>query len=382
MERWQAPGAGHDGAVMAETTKIGDVARLARVSPSTVSNVLNGRHDRMRPETRERVRQAIAQLGYAPSQVARQLKTGAVPIVGLIVPSVANPFWGAVARYVEEAALARGYQVLLCNAERDPERERRYAAVLWSHGVRGVIFGSSPLSFDHLLDLARRGLRVVAFDRQTQSADRVVVDSVAIDNALGGRLATEHLLDLGHRRIGFLSGPIRTVSRLDRLAGYHAALAAAGLAPDPALVWEGRAGRGLGDSEGAELGRAGAQALLAGTAPPTALVAINDMYALGACAGIRDRGLRIPGDVSVVGFDDIAPLAEIAAPPLTTVRQPLRAMMRAAVERLIGRVEGTPNERPAHLIAIPELVVRASTAPPAARPAGGRPSLAVAQQPG
>ncbi|MBO0795878.1 MAG: LacI family DNA-binding transcriptional regulator, partial [Ktedonobacteraceae bacterium] len=213
---------------MAESVSVRDVARLAKVSASTVSNVLNGRLDRMRPETTKRVLNAIAKLGYTPNQLARQLKTGYVPIIGLIVPSVANPFWGVVARSVEEAAQAYGYQTLLCNAERDPGREQRYAETLWSSGIRGVIFGSSPLSFDHIAPLAKRGLQIVAFDRQMQSADQVIVDSVGVDNVLGTRLAVKHLLDLGHRQIGFLSGPIRTISRLDRLAGYRAALQEAG----------------------------------------------------------------------------------------------------------------------------------------------------------
>lgn len=347
---------------MTATVRIQDVARLAQVSTSTVSNVLNGRDDRMRPATRTRVLRAIEQLGYAPSQLARQLKTGHVPIIGLIVPSVANPFWGIVARGVESVALEFDYQVLLCNAERDPVRERHYAETLWSSGVRGVIFGSSPLSFEHVARLARRGLAVVAFDRQSQSADEVVLDSVGVDNVTGARLATEHLLQLGHRRIGFLSGPIRTVSRLDRLCGYRTALEAAGIMFDDRLVWEGSSISAYGDIESVELGRAGARELLSGPLRPTALFTINDMYALGAYAGVRDLGLTVPNDISIVGFDDLGPLAEIAVPPLTTVRQPLSQMMRIAVERLIGRIDETRTDPAQHVMMAPELIVRASTA--------------------
>lgn len=349
---------------MIESATIQDVARLAHVSSSTVSNYLNGRLDRMRPETTERIQRAIAQLGYTPSIVARHLKTGRVPMLGLIVPSVANPFWGLVARRVEEQALAQGYQVLLCNAERDPDRERRYAEALWASGVRGVVFGSSPLTFDHIQRLAQRGLRVVAFDRQTQRTDRTVVDSVGIDNVQAARQAVEHLLVLGHRRVGLLSGPIRTVSRQDRLAGYQAALRAAGIEPDPALIWEGASDGGFGDKESAELGRLGARELLRHPQPPTALVAINDMYALGAYAGLRDLGMTVPDAISVVGFDDIAPLAEIAQPPLTTMRQPLDEMLQLVVQRLIGRIEQTRTGPPEHTVVAPTLVPRASTAPP------------------
>jgi DNA-binding LacI/PurR family transcriptional regulator len=315
----------------------------------------------MRPATSERIRQAIDELGYAPNQAARQLKTGHVAMLGLIVASVANPFWGAFAHSVEEAALAHGYQVLLCNGERDPEREQRYAETLWASGIRGLIFGSSSLSVDHLLSLAAKGLHIVAFDRPVQHNDPLVIDSVGVDNVLGAKLALRHLVALGHRRSGFISGPLRTVSRLARLEGYRTALAEANLELDPSLIWEGSLGNSFGDFEGAELGRAAARQLLQSPNPPTALFAINDMYALGAYAGIRDLGLRVPEDVSVVGFDNIV-LAEIAQPPLTTVCQPIQTMMRTAVEILFRRLQDKDTSLPEHITITPELIVRASTA--------------------
>jgi DNA-binding LacI/PurR family transcriptional regulator len=362
--------------VDAAKVSLRDVARRAGVSPSTVSNVLNGRVGRMRPDTSERVRRAVRELGYAPNQLARQFRTGQVRTIGLIVPSVANPFWGFVALRVEQAASERGYQVLLCNSERDPGREARYAETLLDSGVRGLIFGSSPMSFDHLAPLAGRGLQVVAFDRSLaapgspDAAGAPVVGSVEIDNVLAARLAISHLTGLGHRRIGFLSGPIRTVSRRERLAGYQQALVEAGVQPDPGLVWEGAGVTTFGDAEGAELGRSGAHHLLSEppSTRPTAIFTINDMYAIGACAGARDLGLQVPGDVSVLGFDDLPVLAEVASPPLTTVRQPVREMMRVATEQLIGRLEGRLTGPPAHTTATPELVVRRSTAPPPALP--------------
>ncbi|HEU0116647.1 MAG TPA: LacI family DNA-binding transcriptional regulator [Thermomicrobiales bacterium] len=373
---------------------IEDVALLAKTSPSTVSNVLNGRLDRMRPETQARIQRAMEQLGYTPNQLARQLKTGKTPILGLIVPSVANPFWGSFAQYVEEAARDRGYQVLLGNAGRDPAQEERYAESLWSYGIRGVIFGSSPLSLDYVQALVKRGMRAVTFDRDTTPMDRAAggaIDSVSIENAKGARLATDHLLALGHRRIGFLSGPLRTASRLERLNGYRDALRAAGIAADEGLVWEGFPAHGFGDVEGAAFGRRGARELLEQPDPPTALFAINDMYALGAYAGARDVGARVPDDVSIVGFDDIA-FAEIAQPPLTTIRQPLRDMLQATVAMLIDRLEGAKVGPADHLLAPPELIVRASTAPRAAkrgasaraapkRIAGKRPEIARSEAP-
>jgi DNA-binding LacI/PurR family transcriptional regulator len=339
------------------------VARLAGVSASTVSNVLNGRNDRMSSETRALVLEAVGQLGYEPNRPTRQAKSSQLSLIGLVVPSVANPFWGAVAREVESAAMTFGYQVLLCNAERNPLRERKYADTLLQSGVRGLIFGSSGLSFDHLLQVVRHGMVVVAFDRRAQRADQVVSNSAGVDAEYGERIATEHLLRLGHRRIGFLSGPIRTVSRIDRLTGWRKAHAAFGIEPDESLIWEGSLISSFGDSEGVELGRAGASALLSRSDRPTAIVAINDMYALGAYVGARDRGLRIPEDVSIVGFDDIS-IAQIAQPGLTTLRQPVKMLSQALVTMLIGRVEGTYHESTPHITVAPELVERGSTAPP------------------
>jgi DNA-binding LacI/PurR family transcriptional regulator len=348
---------------MADKVTITDVAHLAGVSPSTVSNLLNGRSQRMRPSTQERVFNAIEELGYTPNQAARQLKTGHSPIIGLIVPSVANPFYGIFAQHVEAAALENGYQVLLGNSNRDPKREQKYAEELWGYGVRGLIFGSSLVDFCHLDPLLTRGLHVVAFERPGQDGDQIIIDSVGIDNNLATRLATKHLLSLGHRRIGFLSGPIRTVNRMERLAGYQAALAEAGIESDPELIWDiAPNGGSYGDSRALALGRQGTQELLSRTNPPTAIFAINDMFAFGAYAGARDLGLSIPSDLSVIGMDDI-PVTEIVQPPLTTIRQPIAEIANMAVERLVARLQGTIEEVQGHQILRPQLIVRSSTAP-------------------
>lgn len=343
-----------------EGVTIHDVARQAGVSPSTVSNVLNGKLDRMSAETSERVLRAVAELGYAPSEMARGLRTGFVPIIGLIVPSVANPFWGAFARCVEQAAASRNCQVMLCNGERDAQREQRYAESLFARGIRGVILGSSPLSMKHMAALTKRGLQIVAFDRHVRGEDGIELDSVRVDNARGATLAIEHLLQLGHRRIGFVSGPISSANRYDRLQAYQAALASSGIAADPGLMWMENVHVSGGDEEGTEIGRAAAFALLRRPDPPTAFFAINDMTAIGIYAGVRELGLRIPQDVSVVGFDDIG-LCRAIDPPLSTVRQPLEDLMRSAVELLLARLAGKTQGPPTHLTLAPELVVRGST---------------------
>jgi DNA-binding LacI/PurR family transcriptional regulator len=341
--------------------RIQEVAALAGTSISTVSNLLNGRPDRMRPETVQRIEEAIEQLGYRPSWAARQLKTGFSPVIGLIVPSVANPFHAGMARAVEVAAQARGFQVVLGNSLRDPSRERQYAEDFFNFGIRGVIAGSSPFDLNHLADLTARGLSVVAFDVvATAEAEEPAMDTVSMDNHRAGYLAARHLLELGHRRIGYISGATPTMSRRERLEGYFQAIAEEGLESDPALVAAGSGVSGYDDTHAAEHGRVAAHHLLALADAPTAIVGLNDMHAIGACAAVRDRGGAIPNDVSIVGIDDIT-LAGLLHPPLTTVRQPIEELSEAAVDLLVKRVSGQESGPPRHIVMDPSLVVRSST---------------------
>ncbi|MET7927518.1 LacI family DNA-binding transcriptional regulator [Streptomyces sp. NPDC005349] len=345
---------------------IHQVAEAAGVSASTVSNVLNGRTDRMQPATLARVEQAIEQLSYRPNRAARMLRTGRIQVIGLIVPSVANPFWGALARELEAVALAEGYHVLLCNSERDPARELKYGEELLADGVSGVVLCSSLPSLDHVAPLLKRGLKMVAFDRAAQAGDPPSLASISVDNAMGAELATRHLLDLGHRRLAFVSGSVNSVNRRERLRGFRSALEEAGIDPAQGVVWPGAATSEFGDKESAELGRSAARELLSVPEPPTGFVAINDMCAIGVCRGARDAGLSAGREVSVVGFDDIL-LAELFEPPLTTVRQPLPEMAAETFQQLRAHIESTSGAGRSLLIR-PRLVVRESTA---AAPVGG-----------
>ena len=340
---------------------IADVAKLAGVSRSTVSNVLNGRHKRLTPATAARVQEAFRALGFVPDEVARQLRRGHAKTIGLLVPSVANPFWGEFVRAIEEAARPFGHSVLAASTDRDPAREQSYTEAMYRQGIRAIIFGSSPLSISHLSSLVERNLHILVFDRRSRNGDLDAVDCVSVNNGLGGRLATEALVDLGHSRIGFISGPIKTASRRDRFAGYKRALRAAGIEYDPARVWAGSGKSAFGDPEAPELGRVGARALLTAGSGITAIVAVNDMYALGAYAGIRSVGLAVPNDVSVIGFDDIA-LTTLVEPPLSTVRQPVWEMAEAAVERLVACLADDAGDQPLRAEFAPELVMRGSTA--------------------
>lgn len=345
---------------MARVT-IQQVAKAAGVSPSTVSNLLNGRTDRMVPATRDRIERTIADLGYRPNRAARQLRTGRTQTVGLIVPSVGNPFWGAFARELEIAALDVGCSVLLCNSERDPERERRYVEELLEDGVRGIVLCSSLPSLDHLADIISRGLRLVTFDRPAQPGDPDSVVSVSIDNHVGGFLATTHLTELGHERLSFVSGSLAPINRVGRFRGFCTALESVDLDPSAMPMWTGDESTPFGDVEAADLGRRAAHALFSGaTEPPTGVVAVNDMTALGFCRGLRDQGLRVGQDVSVVGFDDII-LADLYDPPLTTVRQPIARMASLALSEVLADGEQEPGRS---VLLRPELVVRESSAAP------------------
>lgn len=341
---------------------IQDVAKLAGVSPSTVSNVINGRTGKMRAETRQRVLDAIATLRFTPNSAARQLKSGHNATIGLIIPSAANPFWGTLAHCVEGAARQRGYRLLICNAERDRAVEKSYAETLLASRAMGVILGSSPLDFDHLDDVIARGLKVAAFDRRAADGVSGLACGVTVDQELGGILAAQHLIGLGHRRIGIVTGPVLTSSRISRVKGFRTAHARAGLPLDENLVWHGGGFASFGDMEGAEFGRIGVRELLSRENPPTAVFCGNDLFALGAYAGARDLGFRVPDDLSVVGFDDIA-LADLVLPPLTTIRQPIAAMAQMVVDRLIRCIEGGPGGADNFVTIAPHLIVRGSTGP-------------------
>jgi DNA-binding LacI/PurR family transcriptional regulator len=338
------------------TATIEDVAQRAGVSISTVSNVLNGRESRMRPDTLARIQQAIGELDFRPNQSARRLKIGHMPMIGLLVPSIANPFFGSLARWVEDAAIARGYGVLLCNTQRSAEREQAYAQAFMSQGVQGVILGSSLQAQEHLVPLVQRGLAAVSFDRTAQHAD-VLMDYVSLDNHRAGAMAAGHLLALGHRHIAYVSAPLRSINRNARLEG---AREACGQAAARVEIHIGDVTAGSADMEMAELGRTAGVALHAQRCLATGYVAMNDMLAIGLMAGLRQCGLRIPEDVSVVGVDDLF-LGQYISPTLSTVRQPMKDMAAAAVERVLARIK-TPGEAPHELVFVPELVVRESTA--------------------
>lgn len=344
-------------------TTIADVARRAGVSTATVSRVLAG-VGRARPDTRERVVGAARDLGYRPSGIARSLKLQTTRTLGLIVTDIENPFFPQLVRSVEDAARAAGYALLLCNADDDHERENGYLDLLLERRVDGLVIAASSLVDRHRAWLDRSPIPVVLIN--STGAEGTGLPSIASDNRTGGRLAAEHLLGLGHRRLGVLLAPARNTDGPERLAGVRDAVSAAGLDPDALRVASDEAGVAGGERAMAEL--------LAGGPIPTGIVAYNDLMAIGAMRSIRSSGRAVPRDVSVVGFDDVD-LAAYVEPALTTVAQSTAEMGRWAVERLTESLRGGrprsggPDRAPAAApsVVLPvRLAVRGSTAPPAA----------------
>jgi DNA-binding LacI/PurR family transcriptional regulator len=326
---------------------IKDIARIARVSHPTVSRALQN-SPLVNAKTAEKIRQIADEAGYRASAVARGLVTRRTRTIGLVVTTVADPFASEVVCGIEQTANDHGYSVFLADSNADPERERKVVRAFAERRVDGIIVTSSRVGALYLPMLEEMQVPIVLVNDQYPGA---FVHSVMISNLAGMRAASEHLIALGHRRIAYLGDEFGYQSDVERHAGYRAALesAALGLAPELHVQGNGR-------PEGAM--RAMDQ-LLSLASPPTAVCCYNDMSALGAMRQIRARGLRVPEDISVTGFDDLF-FAGYIEPPLTTVRQPMRHMGQMAMESLIRLMSGEESVPQIRVDA--ELVVRASTA--------------------
>ncbi len=343
-------------------SRISDVAQRAGVSTSTVSNVLNGRSDRMAAETLARVETAIRELKYRPNTSARQLKTGYTPLIGLLVPSMANPMYGFIAREVESLAQERyGFRIMIGNTYRDADKEAHFFEDLMAHGVRGVIIISSLVDEQHVEAAAERGLVVVSYDRRATPGVPSVIDHVTVDSFESSRIATAHLIAQGHRRLAFVTPSGRTMSRNEKIAGFLAAAKSAGL-EGSAQVIEGMPVDEYGDSMMSELGRTQAGLLAKAKEHPTGVIGVNDLLAYGLMAGFRDAGLSVPQDVSVIGIDNVF-LSTLMYPAMTSVRVPVPEMAQVMVERVMSRLADASLPT-AEFIFPPTLVARDSVAPP------------------
>lgn len=333
---------------MTRRVTMSDVARQAGVSLMTVSRVVNDK-GKVSPATRRRVLEIIEQLGYRPSGIARSLATRRTGTLGLVVPDVANPFFADVARGAEHVAYAEGYNVFLCNTEEDPQRELTVLQSLEEKQVDGLVLCSSRLDDGELRAVLGRYSAVVLVNRRLESREGGV-GAVLLDDVTGGRLVTQHLLDSGHRAVGFLAGPSASHSGRQRTKGYRAALLAADLQPNPA--WETPCPANV------DGGHQAAKDLLIAHPELTALFCYNDLVAVGALQACADLGRTVPHDVAVVGFDDI-PLAALVTPSLTTCRVPRYELGVQAMCLLLNQVGGCLGECK-DIVLRPELIVRAS----------------------
>jgi len=340
---------------------IRDVARRAGVSPSTVSRVLKG-SPHVREATREAVLEAVRALKFDPNALASGLRTRGLPVVGLVVPDIANPYYADVTRAVEDALWARSCAAMIGNSNNDPDRELFYLRTFYAVRARGVIIAATPTRSREFVEALRR-LPAVALGRVL---DIPGVDAVTADNQQAGFLATEHLLRLGHRRIAVLAGDVRVPSVQERLRGHELALRQAGLSPDAALVEASP----FSIEEGSRaMARLLARFEMQGPSPgpgrhdrPTAVLCFADVLAAGAVEALRAAGLDIPRDMAVVAFDDTA-LTRLVRPRLTTVTRPVQAMAQAAVQLLFDRLDGKHRKR-RRVVLETQLVVRESCGSP------------------
>lgn len=333
-----------------------DVARAAGVSISTASCVVN--HTKfVSPELTRRVEEAVKALSYRPNELARGLRTNQTYTLGLVTSDITNLYFAELARGVEDRAERDDYTVFLCNTDAEPRREAKYVQRLLSRQVDGIIFTSVRQDDTIVRKLVEDGFPVVLINRRI---DGVETDYVGTDNVRGATRATEYLLALGHRRIGFIGGAALSSASSDRREGYLQAMAKAGLSVEPELMLDGDLRQ--------KSGYAAARRMLMLPHPPTAVFAANDLMALGVMEVAAEMGKRIPEDLSLVGYDDnqIAALPEVQ---LTTVRQPAYEMGQLAAEILLEKLRPASRKDwvPRHITLRSELVVRRTTAPPRMR---------------
>ena len=326
---------------------IDDVAKLAGVSYQTVSRVINNQ-PHVSPATKQRIQEIIAETGYRPSPIARSLVTARTATIGLVVPDISNPYFSAIARGVEQVAYANNYNVLLCNTGEDASRELEVLHTLDERYVDGVI-GCGLREEETLLQKALAPFPAAVLVNR-RFADKAT-PAILVDDVLGGFIATQHLLQMGHTAVGFIAGPTSSYSGVRRLQGYKQALFEAGI--EPQVSWAQHCAPTVAGGETT------AGSLLANHPEITALFCYNDLVAVGALRYCATVGQRVPEDIAIVGYDDIM-LATLVSPPLTTCHVPRVEMGSQAVAMLLNCLNDE-TESCNEIVVTPELVVRAST---------------------
>jgi DNA-binding LacI/PurR family transcriptional regulator len=336
-------------------TTIQDVARAAGVAASTVSRYLNGQL-KVSPATEAKVLEAVADLGYVPNATARNLARGRSGVIGFVVPEISNPYFGAIADHVVEEVERHGRLVLLCSHRSQSVKQSSYIELLASGAIDGMLYLGSFRSNERLAVAIAEGLPVVVVDEPI--AGLPPVPTVVMDDYAGGYQATSYLVALGHRRIAFVSGPAELGSVQERYRGYLDALCKAGIETEGQVRLSGQFTEQFGVSA--------LPHLLAAAQPPTAAFVASDYIALGVISAAEAHGIAVPGDLSIVGFDDIR-FSQYVRPRLTTVRSPLDRLARLGVELLFERLADPQAPARTHVLPV-ELVIRESAAAPAMAP--------------
>jgi LacI family transcriptional regulator len=336
---------------------IRDVAERAGVATMTVSRVIND-SGYVSDETRAKVEAAIAELGYVPNMLGPSLRFNQTFTLALVLADITNPFWTTIARGVEDAAQANGFSVILCNTDESAEKQEQYLTMLLKRRIDGILLSPVCSAPEPVELIQKHGTEVVVLDRTVPGVE---VDVVRGDSIGGAYQLTHHLLELRHRHVVILTGPRDVSTSSERVQGYQRAMAEAGLEGSAeSILWGNYTG-----SSGYEM----ANLALAAKPRPTALIAANNVIAIGALRAIRDAKLRVPKDISIVAFDDI-PEAINADPFLTVAVQPAYQIGYQATRLLLNRLDRDEPEEPVHILLPTELVVRRSSGPPPAPPRG------------
>lgn len=330
---------------------IKDVAERAGVSVMTVSRVINNSRY-VSQETREKVEQAMKELGYVPNALAHGLITKKTHVLGLIVSDITNPFFTTIARGVEDVAIRNGFNIILCNTDEDVEKEEKYINLLLMKRVEGIILSPADCNRRNGIEqIVMRNIPLVLIDRYI---DGLNVDCIYSDSIGGAYELTKYLISLGHERIGIIVGPKRISTARDRIEGYKRALQEAGISVDESLIrW--------GEKYSREDGYKNAKELLTTSSPPTAIFGGNRLITVGILKAIRELGLKVPDDISVVSFDEVEDIS-VTNPFLTVVSQDSYRMGVIAVECLLKRINEKDKtfDAPQSIVLQPELVIRES----------------------
>jgi LacI family transcriptional regulator len=327
-----------------------DVAAKAGVSVATVSRVLNN-SPHVSPTVRRKVLRVVKTLNFQPNRTAQRLRAKQSKVIGLIISDIQNPFFTSVVRGIEDIAYANGYSLVLCNSDEDPAKEKLYIAVMRAEAVAGVILASTSESNPLVIELLDHQIPVIAIDRHIKNRK---IDSALVANTQGAYAAVSHLIDLGHRCIGFIGLPLTRTPGKERFVGYQNALREHGSSVSRQLVRIANAKQQGGHDAALEL--------LKYQPNITALFVANNLMTLGALDAIRERGLKIPDNISIVGFDDM-PWAALLQPPLTVVAQPTYELGQKAAELLLERLKN-PTKPVSNVQLNTTLIVRGSSGRP------------------